>query len=427
MTRSELIREIAYRRAGGGQKDTFTNVTNVIGALGQGYKTVMEEERLKKEQEQKRLKDEQDRLKVQEDIKTSQDKLKMVGSIADVTGDQFDSEEVAKQRMEDLNRREAEYLANKTITETPISKPQQTSGGFAGQDIVRSVQSGTPEQISEVEKNILAQQEFDKKRKFYQQQRTNEDLSGRMLDLYRTTPRGKESGKESVDRYSRPAIELGYSPEYIKNEFKDMSDDEVYTISGRQLREKLQSKRTGIREGNIANRFETRTIKDYVSDFNNDPEYKTVKTQRQAANKLQEFLLQANKGNEVAFATASTMAAKQAGEVGMLSESDVTRYAQAKSIPQATLDKIKLWVKGRPSDSTIQDLNEVSNGIKDILNAREQELIDVYSNQMSENLGIERGKARRYFGFEEKKDTGGVPKVGGTFNGAKVLSVEEIR
>ena len=143
----------------------------------------------------------------------------------------------------------------------------------------------------------------------------------------------------------------------------------------------------------------------YQLNLKTDPEFKKSSEIIAASNTLEELLTKASQGNEVAFSDASTMAAKNIGEVGMLSESDVTRYSQGGSISRKVADKIAKLSRGVSSELTIDDMREISKALKLKAEERKSTAIESQANMMSTNLDISLEEARKLLGGSTgKKD-----------------------
>jgi len=134
--------------------------------------------------------------------------------------------------------------------------------------------------------------------------------------------------------------------------------------------------------------------------------------------------------------------AKTMGEVGMLSESDVTRYVQAKAIDRSTADKLNKWIKGVPTDATLNDIQQIANVMRTRFTEQIQPIISSYAQQMSTGIGITEDEAINYLASErllgiEKQGDGSKPqgkgvtqerqivKTGKTKDGRKVIQYSD--
>ena len=208
----------------------------------------------------------------------------------------------------------------------------------------------------------------------------------------------KPKAKSGLDS---PALELGYSEDFIKTEFPDMDEEQILTVSGRELSQRLQSKRALSKEGAISGRFNERIIKSYQDSYQNDPQRKRLEEQGISTNIMDGLINLAREGNQVAFAGASTKTAKAMGEVGMLSESDVTRYTKAGSLVRGTADKLRKMIAGTPTDLTLDDIQQIAFVMKDAFEKENIRIENSHINKMSGNLKIDKNEARKLLGFSE--------------------------
>lgn len=90
-----------------------------------------------------------------------------------------------------------------------------------------------------------------------------------------------------------------------------------------------------------------------------NPIYKELAKQDLGSNFLVSMVDLVKQGNQVAANSMGAKAARAMGEVGVLTEQDVSRYVQGGSLPRKTADKLLKWTKGRPSDMTLEEISQV--------------------------------------------------------------------
>jgi hypothetical protein len=187
---------------------------------------------------------------------------------------------------------------------------------------------------------------------------------------------------------------------------------------------------------------EKRLVKSYQDSFNRDPAIKTYKDQGMSLAAVNGIIQEAKKGNQVSASALGVKMAKTMGEVGMLSESDVTRYVQAKAIDRSTADKLNKWIKGVPTDATLNDIQQIANVMRTRFTEQIQPIISSYAQQMSTGIGITEDEAINYLASErllgiEKQGDGSKPqgkgvtqerqivKTGKTKDGRKVIQYSD--
>ncbi len=187
---------------------------------------------------------------------------------------------------------------------------------------------------------------------------------------------------------------------------------------------------------------EKRLVKSYQDSFNRDPAIKTYKDQGMSLAAVNGIIQEAKKGNQVSASALGVKMAKTMGEVGMLSESDVTRYVQAKAIDRSAADKLNKWIKGVPTDATLNDIQQIANVMRTRFTEQIQPIISSYAQQMATGIGITEDEAINYLASErllgmEKQPVGGksqnnmqtqerqIVKTGKTKDGRKVIQYSD--
>lgn len=94
-------------------------------------------------------------------------------------------------------------------------------------------------------------------------------------------------------------------------------------------------------------------------------------------------------GNSVAAAGLGIKMAKAMGEVGAMTEKDVTRYVKSGKLTQGAGDKLRMWTEGTPSDATQEELKQIIN----VLNAEyNQQIVPVYNEWIDSAAEISKGR-----------------------------------
>lgn len=98
-------------------------------------------------------------------------------------------------------------------------------------------------------------------------------------------------------------------------------------------------------------------------------------------------------GNTVAASALGVKMARAMGEVGVLTESDITRYVTSGQLGRKAGDKLSLWLKGKPTDTTLDEINSIGQVLKDSYARKTQPIYDTYINRLSENMDISKEEA----------------------------------
>lgn len=148
------------------------------------------------------------------------------------------------------------------------------------------------------------------------------------------------------------------------------------------------------KELNRESRINT-TILNYTERLEKNPILLKFREQGIAFDTLTELTDLAKSGNTVASASIGTKMAKAMGEVGVLTENDVKRYVQSKQLSRAAGDKLMSWAKGRPTDATLDEIQQINGAFQDIFGKKISPIYDTYINRLSENMGISKEEAAK--------------------------------
>lgn len=122
-------------------------------------------------------------------------------------------------------------------------------------------------------------------------------------------------------------------------------------------------------KGEMFDRGEYRRVTDRIQsvaqNYENDTVVKKFKEQDIALSQVGDIISAMESGNQVAAKALGAKMAKAMGEVGALTEQDVTRYIQAGSILRGSADKFKRFITGDLTDATAQDLKVLAQMMND--------------------------------------------------------------
>ena len=141
--------------------------------------------------------------------------------------------------------------------------------------------------------------------------------------------------------------------------------------------------------------FLARENRQWAKQLNDDWKIKALETQEMGLDAVSGLLEMAQEGNTLAFSSAGPKMAKALGEVGVLTERDVTRYTTSAEVARKLSDTWKKWMQGTPSEATMEEIQAIVKG----LNAKMPEKIypryKKYVNQFAEATGIPHAEAAR--------------------------------
>jgi hypothetical protein len=163
-----------------------------------------------------------------------------------------------------------------------------------------------------------------------------------------------------------------------------------------------------------------------------------MKKQEIAMSAVNSLLGEVRNGNTVAGSALGAKLARAMGEVGVLTEQDVTRYSQSGALGQKLADKLHKLVKGTPTDMTVDEIEAVSRAISNTFQAAKGPIQSDYVTRMARSYGIPEDRAAYLLNVPtgasqapsspaQGGGTNAAPIVGGMYDGKRVKSVKRIK
>lgn len=116
-------------------------------------------------------------------------------------------------------------------------------------------------------------------------------------------------------------------------------------------------------------------------------------------------------GNTVAFSGVGIKMAKAMGEVGVMTETDIKRYVTSGQLGQGAGDTLLKWLKGKPTDATLSEMNQISNVLQDSYAQKLQPRIDKFVNSFSKIEGISPEEFAAGIGVSYSGSAPKIPKI----------------
>lgn len=116
-----------------------------------------------------------------------------------------------------------------------------------------------------------------------------------------------------------------------------------------------------------------------------DPVIKELRKQDLGLMQVNDLIEQVKSGNTIAANAMGTKMARGMGEVGVLTDADVTRYVTSGRIDRKVGDKLSLMLRGRPTDASVEEIGAIAEVLRDAfeekIQPRYNQFIDTYSRQ----------------------------------------------
>ena len=156
--------------------------------------------------------------------------------------------------------------------------------------------------------------------------------------------------------------------------------------------DELASKTKEAKGSGVQDRFETaqerrrqNDILNYTEKLEKNSTYEKLKDQSVGMSQIPTLISLIEDGNTVAASALGIKMAKALGEVGVMTEKDVVRYIRSGQLTQKAGDVLLTWLKGKPTDATLSEVNQVSGVIKSKMNESMQGIYNTYVNRLARN------------------------------------------
>lgn len=233
-----------------------------------------------------------------------------------------------------------------------------------------------------------------------------------------------ESVQKLKDSQDARGIKRTYTPKELhdKGTFDPMHDKEI-TLPDTSARDNR-------REDSLA-----KAVTDYGKQIETNPIITALNKQNLGLHNVDEMSQLVAKGNTVASSAMGMKMARAMGEVGVVTENDVKRYVQSRKISQAAADKLSGWLNGVPSDATLDEVNQITKVLRDSYDEQVQPIYNRYITRFSKAYKITPEEAADRLAFpynpnptsSDSSRGGGLPEIGGTFEGGRVLKVTKVQ
>lgn len=149
-------------------------------------------------------------------------------------------------------------------------------------------------------------------------------------------------------------------------------------------------KEQGLRQQReIANQFRlNQEVIDIGKQIDQNPILRQINKEVLSLGQMETLRSLVDQGNTVAFSALGTKMARAMGEVGVLTETDIIRYVQSGRLDRKAGDTLSRWLKGKPTDATISELNAIGDVLKENYDKKIQSVTDQYVNRLSRNFNI---------------------------------------
>ncbi len=120
----------------------------------------------------------------------------------------------------------------------------------------------------------------------------------------------------------------------------------------------------------------SKAVTEYGRQIETHPVIKKLMDQAIGIDQVSELANLVKGGNTVASAAMGIKMAKAMGEVGVMTETDISRYVESRKLTQRAADILGKWISGTPSNATLQEIGQISGVLKDSFGTKIQPIYD---------------------------------------------------
>lgn len=126
----------------------------------------------------------------------------------------------------------------------------------------------------------------------------------------------------------------------------------------------------------------------YWKTLETNPVIKTLKQQDIGLGQVDQLVPLVQSGNTVASNALGAKMARGMGEVGVLTDTDIVRYVQSGQMTRSAADKLSRMVKGVPTDTTLGEMQEITQALRTAYEAKVQPLYNDAVARFARNYKI---------------------------------------
>lgn len=218
-----------------------------------------------------------------------------------------------------------------------------------------------------------------------------------------------------VEKIAPGAYPGTFRREYVRTDVTGAEMDET----GAKL-EESRLRREGLEAERVARGSERKQARyrNYLLDIEQrDPVIKDLRKQDISMSQVENLVDTVRQGNTVAAAALGIKMAKGMGEVGVMTETDVTRYVQSRRLDRKAADILTNWVKGRPTEATLDEINQIAGVLGDTFQSKIQPRYDKFISAYSK---IEKVQPEQFAADLSLPYSGGPKKPSVVVNGGGV-------
>ena len=201
----------------------------------------------------------------------------------------------------------------------------------------------------------------------------------------------KKLGNKEIDLPTYASALSVLESEHAKNKpFVSLAEKQINDSIRLQGMQSLQDQREFMRtqKDGIQNDRMDKAIADFSQRLDSDPVLRKVREQSVSLEQIPQLIESIKGGNTVGASALGVRMARTMGEVGVLTNSDVTRYIESPELARRVGDKFKRMMQGKPTDMTLDEVQALSGVMKKAYDVKVQSIYNRNVERLANNFHL---------------------------------------
>lgn len=140
-------------------------------------------------------------------------------------------------------------------------------------------------------------------------------------------------------------------------------------------------------------------IRQWAQNMTTNPAIKPLVTQGINSGIVKRLSEEARAGNTLAFSAMGPKIAKAMGEVGVLTDKDIKIYKESGKLSQQAADKLLTLTTGRPTDATLDEINQIMDVLSDRFSTQVQPMFNWYAGRLAATTDMDLDASAKALGI----------------------------
>lgn len=208
----------------------------------------------------------------------------------------------------------------------------------------------------------------------------------------------KKLGNKEIDLPTYASALSVLESEHAKNKpFVSLAEKQINDSIRLQQMQSLEDQRNFMhsQKGEADKSRLDGAIARFSQQLDSDPVLRKVREQSVSLEQIPDLIDAIKKGNTVGASALGVRMARTMGEVGVLTNSDVTRYVQSPELARNISDKFTRLMSGKPTNMTLNEVDALTGVMKKAYDAKVQSIYNRNVERLANNFDISKEEAAK--------------------------------